>query len=318
MTMDLSRVAAVETGDNGSNDQIIGHLCWYSIGEANYDREELRKSLLQNGFEEDDLPNEIRASDAFRRATKDIETKRVETKLEGVYKNYIVRNVTSNEQFIQRNIVEETVDSKGQKLSYKENEAILLFNRNNENISKAIITEGGMAEELAEEACKLYELYRTCHNGQAVRYMANDILKTMSPTPVRPSGGVYFVPAKHENKLHRLVSLLNSLEKGEAFMIPLIRTDENQDMLQRKVLEHLHSTLTSCQDLAKQEKVPAAQFKMLANDAKRVLKDMADYREIVGEAISKMEDYQLLIKGAIQALLDKAAEQPDKRKKENK
>ncbi|KOP81361.1 DUF6744 family protein [Cytobacillus solani] len=191
MTMDLSQVAAIE---NEKEKSIIGHLCWYSVGEDNYDRNELRKALLQNGFEESDLPNEIRATDAFRRATKDIETKKVEAKKEGVYKNYIVRNVCTNAQFIQRNIVEETVDSKGQKLSYKENEAILLFNRNNETISKAIVNAGGMAEELAEEACNLFELYKTCHNGQAVRYMANDILKTMSPTPVRPSGGVYFVP----------------------------------------------------------------------------------------------------------------------------
>ncbi|WP_019156913.1 DUF6744 family protein [Robertmurraya massiliosenegalensis] len=315
MTMDLANVAAVE---NGSKEQIIGHLCWYSIGEDHYDRNELRKKLLQNGFTEEDLPNEIRTSDAFRRATKDIETKRVETNQEGVYKNYIVRNVCANEQFIQRNIVEETVDSKGQKLSYKENEVILLFNKNNEQISMGIVNPGTMAEELGEEACKLFEIYKTCHNGQAVRYMANDILKTMSPTPVRPSGGVYFIPAKHENKLRRLVNLLNSLSKGEAFLIPLIKTDENQDMLQRKVLEHLDSTLKSCQELAKQEKVPAAQFKMLANDAKRVLKDMADYREIVGEALSKMESYQTLIQGAIQSLLDKASEQPDRRKKEFK
>lgn len=315
MTLELKNVAAVE---NGEKDQIIGHLCWYSIGEDNYEREELRKALLQNGFEEDDLPNEIRASDAFRRATKDIETKRVETKQEGVYKNYIVRNVSTNEKFIQRNIVEETVDSKGKKLSYKENEAILFFNRDNENMSKAVIEAGGLAEELAEEACKLFEVYKTCHNGQAVRYMANDILKSMSPTPVRPSGGVYFIPAKHEDKLRRLVNLVSSLSKGEAFMIPLIRTDENQDMLQRKLLEHLQSTLVSCQELAKQDSVPAAQFKMLANEAKRVISDMADYREIITEALDKMDSYQELIKGAIQALLDKAAEIPDKRKKDAK
>lgn len=309
MAMDLNQIAAIK---NGEKEQIIGHLCWYSVSEDNYERNDLRKALIQNGFGEGDLPNEIRSSDAFRRATKDIETKRVKTNKKGVYKNYIVRNVCTNEQIIQRNIVEETVDSKGQKLSYQENEAILLFNRNTESIRRAVINPGGMAEELAEEACKLFALYKTCHNGQAVRYMANDILKMMSPTPVRPSGGVYFVPAKHENKLGKLVSLLNSLNKCEAFMIPLIKTDENQDMLQRKLFEHLHSTLTNCQELVKQEEVPAIQFKTLAKEAKRVITDLEDYREIVGKVLTKMESYQSLIKGAISILLDKAAE---KRKK---
>ena len=101
-------------------------------------------------------------------------------------------------------------------------------------------------------------------------------------------------------------------------MIPLINTDENHDMLQKKLLEHLHSTLTSCKELAKQKDVPVAQFKMLANDAKRVITDLADYREIVTDALEKMDNYQILITGAVQALLDKAAEQPDRRKKENK
>ena len=82
--------------------------------------------------------------------------------------NYIVRNVCTNEEIIQRNIVEETIDSKGQKLSYKQNEAILIFNRKAETISTAIVEQGGMAEDLAEEACKLFELYKTCHNGQAI------------------------------------------------------------------------------------------------------------------------------------------------------
>ncbi|MCM3454781.1 hypothetical protein M3685_12700 [Heyndrickxia oleronia] len=166
-----------------------------------------------------------------------------------------------------------------------------------------------MAEELTEEACKLFELYKTCHNGQAIRMSSTDILKTMSPTPVRPSGGVYFIPAKYENKLRRLVNFLNSLEKGEGFMIPLIQTDENKDMLQRKVLEHLQSTLVSCQELAKQDNVPTAQLKILANEAKRVVSDLADYREIVTDAIDKMESYQELIKNAFEILLDKAAEQ---------
>ncbi|GIN41540.1 hypothetical protein M3589_24040 [Heyndrickxia oleronia] len=307
MTMNLEKVAAINEDSNVKS--IIGYLCWYSVGESNYDRNNLRKLLLLNGFEESDLPNEIRSADAFRRATKDIETKRVETDTKGIYRNYIVRNVCTNEEIIQRNIVEETIDSKGQKLSYKQNEAILIFNRKAETISTAIVEQGGMAEDLAEEACKLFELYKTCHNGQAIRMSSTDILKTMSPTPVRPSGGVYFIPAKYENKLRRLVNFLNSLEKGEGFMIPLIQTDENKDMLQRKVLEHLQSTLVSCQELAKQDNVPTAQLKILANEAKRVVSDLADYREIVTDAIDKMESYQELIKNAFEILLDKAAEQ---------
>ena len=41
----LDGVSAVENGENNS---IIGYLTWYSIGDYLYDREDLRKTLIQN------------------------------------------------------------------------------------------------------------------------------------------------------------------------------------------------------------------------------------------------------------------------------
>lgn len=56
--------------------EIVGHLCWYSVGDDLYEREKLRQSLLINGIEEKYLPKPVRSTDAFRRATKAVECKR--------------------------------------------------------------------------------------------------------------------------------------------------------------------------------------------------------------------------------------------------
>lgn len=300
--MDLQNVAAV---NGGSEQQIIGFLCWYSVGDALYEREELKNLMLMNGIDVDYMPNKIRSADAFRRATKAIETKKVPTKEEGVYQNFIVRNVASDKTIIQRNIVVETVDTKGKRLDYNEKAALLMFKREQEEVVYAALEQRGMAEELAQKACKLYQHFLTHHNGQAVRASVIDILKSMSPTPVRPSGGVYFVPAKHELKLHALISFLRQLETGEGYMIPLINTDENKDMVRTKLMEHLKNTLNNCSDVLKQEDVPSGQLNILIEDAKRVVADFKDYREILSDTVADMESYVDLIRRQVQLLIEK-------------
>lgn len=297
----LENIAAVETVNEQT--QVIGHLCWYSVGEDLYDREELRKSLLYNGLSETNLPNAIRPADAFRRATKDVEMRRVETDQEGVYENYIIRNVVSNDDIVQRNIVKETVDSKGARLDYV-SEVEMTFDRKAETFNYSV-TSGGMAEELAEEASKLFDIYLTHHNATAIRACAIKILQTMSPTPVRPSGGVYFVPAKHSLKLDCLVGFLRSFQKGEGQMIPLIDTEDNRDMVKQKLYEHLQRTLHGCNETLTNESLPKGQVRMLIEDAKRVVADFKDYREVITGAVDDMENHVDLIRQQIQLMMDR-------------
>ena len=73
------------------------------------------------------MPNEIRPVDAFRRATKEVETSR--NLGNGLQENYIVRDVYYDSAVAVRHIVKETVDSKGKRLSYNENEAILTLDK---------------------------------------------------------------------------------------------------------------------------------------------------------------------------------------------
>ena len=52
------------------------------------------------------MPNTIRPADAFRRATKEIETRQA-TANAGVFENFLIREVFANRDCVQRNIVVE-------------------------------------------------------------------------------------------------------------------------------------------------------------------------------------------------------------------
>ncbi|WP_374724201.1 DUF6744 family protein [Calidifontibacillus erzurumensis] len=299
--VDLKNVVATTQKSGGT----IGYLCWYSVSEDLYEREHLRRLFIQYGLNEEFLPKPIRAADAFRRATKHVETRNVDAG-NGVLDNYLVRNVVSNKDIIQRNIVKESRDLNGRKLGYSPDEAILIFNRQDETFRVAKRTIGSLSEDLADEAKRLYEIFLLHHNAQAVRSCVLTILKTLSPTPVRPSGGVYFVPIKYEDKLRSLCGFLSALDKGEGFMVPLDDTKENRDMVRTKLYEHLKNTLKNCTDtLRSTEEIPKGVIKQLIEEAKRVVSDFKDYRETFGSTIENMETYVDLIRQQIQALLEK-------------
>jgi hypothetical protein len=242
----LEGVSAVQ---NDNNSSIIGYLTWNSVGDDLYNRENLRKELLRNGIEEAYLPNPIRSSDAFRRATKAIETKRQreeETALE--YRNYIIRDVVSNGNKLQRNIVIETVNQQGERLDYNSEGARLYFDKKSEQFS--FVANDEMAEELAEEAQKHFECFLSHHNGASVRGGVVNYLNQLSPTPVRPSGGVYFVPVQHTEKLRNMVYFVSALPRGIGYSTILISIDEfnktysnlkNKDLSQEEILEELYN-----------------------------------------------------------------------------
>lgn len=195
MSAILENVTAVH---NEKEQNIIGYLTWYSIGEHLITRDELKQKLINAGLDEGWMPNEIRSSDAFRRATKEVETKKATAK-SGVFENYIVREVYSDKNTVQRNVVCEVVDQNGKRLNYDSSSAVMTLDKDTDTMSA--LSNSTVAKELAEEAEKLFKVYKGHYPAQALRVMTMNIMKSMSPTPVRPHGGVYFIPQPIQKRL---------------------------------------------------------------------------------------------------------------------
>ncbi|QZT33660.1 hypothetical protein HUR95_15750 [Caldalkalibacillus thermarum TA2.A1] len=297
MSVQIERLAATAKESEG----IIGHLTWWSIREHLITRDVLGQKLNEAGLDEGWLPNEIRPADAFRRATKEVECRKKETSQPGVYKNYLVREVYSDKKMVQRNIVVETVDQKGKRLDYEGQAALLVLDKEADQLKVGVVLPE--VEELAQEASRLYDIYKRHYPAQAVRVMVADILKSMSPTPVRPTGGVYFVPQAHQNELTKLCAFVNSLDKGEAFKIPLIDTMDNRQMVNRKLQDHLEDIMARCHVALKGD-LKKNQVKEIIEEAKRVISDFRQYREIVTDDIDRLESHIQSIRMSVALMVE--------------
>ncbi|MEK5217770.1 DUF6744 family protein [Psychrobacillus sp. FSL H8-0487] len=309
MQQNQSILEGVSASINGEQSESIGFLTWYSVGDDLYYREDLRKLLVSNGIEEKYLPNPIRSSDAFRRATKAIETKRSrESDNADTYKNYIVRDVVSKGEKLQRNIVIETVNQKGERLDYNTEGAKMYFDKQNDQFT--FISNDEMANDLAEEAQKHYDLFSKAHNGAVVRSSVVSYLYSLSPTPVRLSGGVYFVPFKYAENLKNLCNYVSSLDKGSAQMVALTNDENNRNIIKENVKENLDKVLQQCRSAINDEegKLQKGQVFTIIEDARRIVGQFKDYRELLNDTVIDLESSVDLIRQSINLVLSKVAD----------
>src|SRR5699024_8587437 len=61
---------------DGNSSDILGNIFWFSIGDMLMHEEDVKTKLQDAGISLDYMPNPIRVSDAFRRATTEVRRKR--------------------------------------------------------------------------------------------------------------------------------------------------------------------------------------------------------------------------------------------------
>ncbi|OLN27156.1 DUF6744 family protein [Desulfosporosinus metallidurans] len=162
--------------------------------------------------------------------------------------------------------------------------------------------------ELCQEATRLFEVFKNHHNGQAVRSMVQSILKTLSPTPVRPSGGVYFVPAAYDEELQKLTSFCSAFPKGEGFKIQVVNSAESLKMVETKVSDHLESLYGQSQHAAADGSLSKSKLAEIIDEAKRVISGYKNYEGILSQKKDEMEARILLIRDSVTILMEKAGD----------
>ncbi len=278
----------------------IGHLFWNYVGEDLYNRDSLENALVANGLE-GFMPREIFPADAFRRATKEVETR---NKIgEGKWEKFLVRDVASDNDSIERRIVKEKVNAKGRRLSYDPEAAILLLDKKAGTI--AISGRNDTALELAYEASRNFEVFKSHYSGNTVRGVTQAILKTMSPVPVKPSGGIYFVPAAHDESLQKLVKFCSYFSKTEGFKVPVARDEESIQMVEKKVSDHLDNILSQCRSALQDGTLTKSKMSEIMSEAKTVISGYRDYETIISQQKSETDARIEMIKNSISLMFDR-------------
>lgn len=290
MAIDLEHLAVVKKEDES---EVLGNLFWYTVGKQLIKVDDLETKLTNSGLPKEWMPNPIRVVDAFRRASKESETRKA-TDEAGVYRNYLVREVFSDKESIQRNIVIETVNQSGKRLAYESEAGVIRLNKTSKSITSK--SNNDTVQGLIEEIDQKFILYRDFYSAQHLRVMVGKILQSLAPTPVRPSGGIYFVPESKAGGLTKLVNFISSMENSEGFKVPVIDTLNNRNMVNRKLHDHINSILKQCKS---SEVLKKGQVKELVETANSVIKDFRDYKSIITNDAELLENKILLIRSEI-------------------
>lgn len=259
----------------------VGHLIWYSIQNVKITREELEHKMSAFQIDTAHLPNPIRPSDAFRRSTQELKRTKVPTMEGNVYLNYLTREVTTDNQLIQRNVVIERVDRAGKKLAYDTEVVKILLNKSDNTVSYESTSVDPLAKLLAEEAKERYEQYKKLYDSQNIRQFVGKVLDTMATTSVRASGGVYFVPCTYDVQLHQLASLINDLADSTATCIPLFNIKSSHEMVNRQIAEDMKKAMDTCETIVLKPGVTKAALKEAMANAKKVAQTYNEYKAIL-------------------------------------
>lgn len=295
MGINLEEVIATTADDfEGS----LGHLFWWSIGKQTISREDLEDLLIDTGVGEVWLPNAIRPVDAFRRATSEIRAKRRATSSPNVFENFLIREVYSDKKTVQRNIVVEQVDQDNKRLGYKADKGVMRLDKEYGTLS--FEAEDPDVVRICEEVEHTFHQYRDYYGSQQVRAMIARISSSLAPTPVRRNGVIYFIPRQMNNGLSNLVELINRLDNSEAFKVPVVNTDDNVEMVSRKLNDHLDDLL---EQLEGTEGLRKDQVRSLINETNRVIKDFKNYDQIILSEKEELKEKVTRLRGeALKAL----------------
>ena len=296
VNIDLRSMTAVEMGTTGN----LGHLFWYSIGKQLIKREDLLDLIKNVGIDESFAPKEIRVVDAYRRATKESECKRETSKI-GVYKNYIIREVFSDTETVQRNIVVETVDQTGKRLDYNPQAGVITLHKANGTLTTtAESQQDATILSMIQDINEKFHSYKDFHSSQHLRVMVMGILKSLAPTPVRENGGIYFVPESQTEGLVKLCQLCAGLSNSEGYKIPVVDTADNKNMINKKLIDQADEILLAAEN---GQSLRKSQLKDLITLTNQTIEGYKAYREDMFADKEELETKILEAKAAAQRLL---------------
>lgn len=224
-------------------DALLGRLMWYSVPENTMlHHEEVVKKLTELGLDKA-LPSYPEDYNVFRRVSKKTERRKVQRPGNpNEFENWMIRDVASRgEDIITRRIVVEVVDPKGRRLNY-EQVADVEFDRNLKRINFVWLNgcneySHPTAKEMMAELQVEYFRWRGQLNDQAIREWLRRSVLAMGATPVRPSGGVYFLEESHADKVEALEQFVADTlpAGGECHSVQIPDNDKQREMVRRAI-----------------------------------------------------------------------------------
>ena len=314
--------AAITPSEGPAGLPLLGQLVWYSVQDSVRLGADVLKGLYEaHGLPAQHAPRPIRNRDAFRRASSGI-SRRVPTQ-EGEIR-YMVRDVHTGPSDVTRALVAEVVDKEGRRLAYYhvanwvyQDETDSIYLVPGADTVPADIED--TARQLFDGCCRAFDAAKSTYTSSHVRQIIRRVLDDLYPVVVRPSGGVYFVPAGHEPTLRALQAFTAAAgERGgghtEFRLVPLVDTSEQRDMVRTSVLYEVRTAVEGLLHQMEQIRHDRQGQELRPSDLRAVgerwqyLGDMvARYRRLLEDQLAEIEGFLEVGRRKVEAFLASAA-----------
>ncbi|NLH00263.1 MAG: hypothetical protein GX491_23150 [Chloroflexi bacterium] len=290
----------------------LGYLAWYTVPtNLHVTREELEKAFVTSGISTSKMPDPIKPHDVFRRATRKVQRERIPVPTSNnTFYNFLVREIRCDNDEILRYLVAETVDSENAVLTYQEVGAFR-FRRTIEQMHFSPLTSvdpelqplvdgiKSQAEENFRQGLKYYE-------GDHIRRMITSMLNDLSPTLVRPSGAVYFVPNKYKEDITAM-EVLNKALGAEFITLPVIDANNAREMVLHAFKKQTTATIRELTEALKEPNITAYKVGSLMNRAKELLSEVEEYENLLNNKLLDLRSQTEIVQLQMKSVLAKIA-----------
>jgi hypothetical protein len=305
-------------GHGGEKVPILGNLIWYSIKESRIKIEDMRNLFAQIKIPTDFLPEEPSKINAFKRATTEL-SEEVEVDLgQGMTAVYMIRLTAKSDDEIVKSLIKEVRDASNKKLSYEEIGRVH-FDKDTEDVRYYDLKPD--SQPIITQIKQMYETYCVYLTGKQIRVMIHEIIKSMSPTLVRPSGAVYFIPYVHAEMVQKMEVLSKELaaygitDYESAFeSIPLIDADKTRALVEVRFEEQntrdVDRTLVELSKLLQGTDTTtktAAKYVEQVRTSKEII---TKYEGLLNKEMSIARMKVEVLDQQVQKLVEKVAQQP--------
>lgn len=286
---------------------VIGYIAWYSIADPKISAEKFKELMRDNGLNTALAPKKIRSVDAFKRACRNSERKKIPIG-DDKYVNLLIRAVSTSAEETERHIVREVVDQSGKRLSYLD-VAKLKFDRENESVSvsaRQLPTQEEndlIAETIRQFKSELHDATNYLES-QVIRNTIRNQLKVTNAVNVRSKGSVYFIPVDSKDIVVGLEGLCEALNSGSVFhSVPLLDTSKQREMVKAAFEADVHqkaaANIAKLQEyISSGRKIGPKAWQQHRDELNRLVGAKKDYKGIVDHELTKADV-------EIQALKDK-------------
>lgn len=308
------------TEDLPSNYNFIGQILWFTVSELSATREQLEKYLTIAGLEEKYLPKPISPRDAFRKATTQMEAKKLDLLEDKKYLNILIREVKTTDDILIRQMVREVVDGQNVCLEYTPVANLIL---EGEDYRQELLIDSyrltGIEEDTLKNSITEYEKAKKYYNGRNIREIVQNILSDCSPVALRPSGGVYFSPQEYYEKIKSLSTFLKEIaqnnfnERTKLYHIPVIDTEEQReivlDSLEEQVKKESLSLIADIDKIIKNGKSVTQKTVLSFTEKAKDLNSLIDeYEELLETKAIHARTAVELVRKQMEALIERLEE----------